>query len=100
MPTRQHRAASEHRTPILNILEHTKLQANVLQLPTNASLAVQELKDLVKRLLTHSPTQRLGSLKGGAMDVKSHPWFAEFDWNAFENQTMPAPYIPKVVLCS
>ena len=56
---------------------------------------MQELRDLVKRLLTHSPTQRLGSLKGGAADVKSHPWFLDFDWSAFESQTMPAPYIPK-----
>lgn len=58
----------------------------------------QELKDLVKRLLTHSPSQRLGSLKGGALDVKAHPWFNDFDWQAFENQTMPAPYVPKVKL--
>lgn len=52
----------------------------------------------MKRLLTHSPSQRLGSLKGGALDVKMHPWFKDFDWQAFENQTMPAPYIPKVNL--
>lgn len=58
----------------------------------------QELKDLVKRLLTHSSSQRLGSLKGGALDVKAHPWFRDFDWESFEKQTMPAPYIPKVIL--
>ncbi|DBA85047.1 TPA: cGMP-dependent protein kinase [Trebouxia sp. C0005] len=56
----------------------------------------KELRDLVKRLLTHSPSQRLGSLKGGALDVKAHPWFKDFDWESFEKQTMPAPYIPKV----
>ena len=56
----------------------------------------QELKDLVKRLLTYSPSQRLGSLKGGALDVKAHPWFNNFDWQAFEAQSMTAPYIPKV----
>lgn len=32
------------------------------------------------------------------MDVKMHPWFKGFDWQAFENQTMPAPYVPKVKL--
>ena len=32
------------------------------------------------------------------MDVKAHPWFKDFDWQAFESQTMPAPYIPKVAL--
>ena len=57
---------------------------------------MQELKDLIKRLLTHSPSQRLGSLKGGALDVKAHPWFKDFDWEAFESCTMPAPYVPKV----
>ncbi|KAL0042257.1 hypothetical protein WJX77_007366 [Trebouxia sp. C0004] len=56
----------------------------------------KELRDLVKRLLTHSPSQRLGSLKGGALDVKAHPWFKDFDWESFANQTMLAPYIPKV----
>ncbi len=61
---------------------------------------LQELRDLVKRLLTHSPSQRLGSLKGGALDVKAHPWFKDFDWESFEKQTMPAPYIPKVSLAS
>lgn len=61
---------------------------------------LQELRDLVKRLLTHSPSQRLGSLKGGALDVKAHPWFKDFDWESFEKQTMPAPYIPKVSLTS
>lgn len=27
-----------------------------------------------------------------------HPWFNDFDWQAFDNQTMPAPYVPKVKL--
>ena len=59
------------------------------------SAALQDLKDLVKRILVANPAQRLGALKGGAADVKEHQWFAGFDWAAFSKRTMPAPYLPK-----
>lgn len=39
---------------------------------------------------------RLGAQKNGAADVKSHPWFEGFDWNAFQKLELPPPYIPKV----
>lgn len=38
----------------------------------------------------------MGCSKNGAGGVKDHPWFADFDWDAFSKKTMPAPYIPKV----
>ncbi|KAK9817313.1 hypothetical protein WJX72_012521 [[Myrmecia] bisecta] len=56
----------------------------------------KDLRDLVRKLLVLNPTQRLGAMKGGAADVKAHPWFAGFDWKAFEAKKMPAPYVPKV----
>ena len=56
----------------------------------------QELKDLIKRILVLSPAQRLGSTKGGAADIKQHPWFAGFDWKSFAAGTVQAPYTPKV----
>ena len=31
--------------------------------------------DLIRALLTSDPTERLGSAKGGADDVKNHPFF-------------------------
>ena len=57
---------------------------------------MQELQDLVKQLLVHNPLQRLGMQKGGAADVKAHPWFAKFDWDAFAAKRMKAPYVPRV----
>ena len=57
---------------------------------------LQELKDLVKRLLVHNPAHRLGALKGGAADVKAHPWFKDFDWEAFSSRGIKAPFVPKV----
>ena len=59
------------------------------------SKALQDLKDLVKRILVANPAQRLGALKGGAADVKEHQWFAGFDWAAFSKRIMPAPYLPR-----
>ncbi|GMH33824.1 hypothetical protein BSKO_01658 [Bryopsis sp. KO-2023] len=56
----------------------------------------QELRDLLRRLLVKKPAMRLGAQKSGAGDVKSHPWFNGFDWNAFQKLEMKAPYIPKV----
>ena len=31
---------------------------------------------------------------GGCNEVKNHPWFANFDWEAFEACKLLAPYIP------
>lgn len=39
-------------------------------------------KDLIGRLLTDDLTKRLGNLKGGAQDVKNHPWFEGVDWES------------------
>lgn len=60
---------------------------------------LQELRDLLKRLLMHNPSQRLGALKGGADDVKNHPWFVGFDWEAFTSKRMSPVHVPKVLFC-
>jgi serine/threonine protein kinase len=56
----------------------------------------QDLRDLIYRLLVHNPAQRLGVLKGGAADVKAHPWFHGFDWESFAQKKLKAPYMPVV----
>lgn len=60
-------------------------------------LTLQELRDLLRRLLVKKPAMRLGAQKNGAADVKSHPWFEGFDWNAFQKLELSAPYVPKVL---
>ena len=42
-----------------------------------------DLKDLLIKLLSRNPIERLGA-KGGASDIKSHPFFKDIDWNAFD----------------
>merc|ERR1719209_790084 len=40
----------------------------------------QNPKDLIKRLLVHDRTKRLGNMKAGAEDIKKHRWFKSVDW--------------------
>ncbi|BGP20952.1 hypothetical protein JCM10213_006668 [Rhodosporidiobolus nylandii] len=51
-------------------------------------------RDLIRRLLTADLSKRLGNLKGGAQDVKDHPWFEGVDWAAVERKEIRAPIIP------
>jgi len=53
-------------------------------------------RDLIERLLVSNPARRLGNLKGGANDIRRHPWFANFDWEALQNCSMPAPMVPHI----
>ena len=57
---------------------------------------MQDLQDLVRRILVLQPSQRLGASRNGAADVKQHPWFKGFDWAAFSARQLPAPYMPQV----
>lgn len=53
-------------------------------------------KDLIKKLLVHDRTRRLGSMKNGTEDVKCHKWFKVIDWNLVYQRKLKAPIIPKL----
>lgn len=55
-----------------------------------------EAVDVVDRFLQQKPHRRLGVIKGGIENIKSHPWFKGFDWNALKNKTLRAPIIPYI----
>jgi len=38
----------------------------------------------------------LGSGAGDAKEIKEHPWFAKFDWNAITDNKIMAPFVPKL----
>jgi hypothetical protein len=50
----------------------------------------------VKRLLVRATSRRLGCMAGGVAEVKQHPWFRGFDWDALAQRRLKAPYVPKV----
>lgn len=51
-------------------------------------------RDLISSLLTADRSRRLGNLRGGADDVKNHPWFYGVDWKALEEGRIPPPIVP------
>ncbi|OJD27180.1 AGC protein kinase [Blastomyces percursus] len=66
-------------------------------------LVTPEAKDLMNKLMTINPEERLGSnasekyLNGGA-EVRAHPWFADINWDTLledEAQFVPAPENPE-----
>lgn len=53
-------------------------------------------KDLIRKLLAADRTRRLGNLKGGATDIKTHKWFKGVDWDLLYQKRIVAPIIPEV----
>lgn len=57
---------------------------------------LQDLKDLIRKLLHKLPNKRLGQGPEGSKKVKSHPWFSDFDWSSLEKREIEAPYVPSI----
>ena len=36
-------------------------------------------------------SRRIGNLKGGGAEIRAHPWFKGFDWEALVNRQMTSP---------
>ncbi|KAL0223757.1 hypothetical protein P9112_003147 [Eukaryota sp. TZLM1-RC] len=53
-------------------------------------------RDLIKRLLTHDKSRRLGNLRAGARDVMAHKFFRGVQWKQIFTRQLPAPFVPKV----
>ncbi|ETO20728.1 protein kinase A catalytic subunit isoform 1 [Reticulomyxa filosa] len=56
----------------------------------------QEARELIRQLLRSRPVKRLGILKGGAQNIRSHEWFKAFTWKSLYDKTMEAPIVNKV----
>jgi serine/threonine protein kinase len=56
-----------------------KIDEGVVNFPRKFDESAQKL---VSSLLTNDPRTRLGSLAGGAEDVKQHAFFAPVDWSS------------------
>lgn len=55
-------------------------------------------KDLVEKLLILEPNKRIGNKKKGFEELKSHPFFAEIQWDTLHTQTPPPLKAPEVPL--
>mmetsp|Transcript_9781 Transcript_9781/g.12059 ORF Transcript_9781/g.12059 Transcript_9781/m.12059 type:complete len:519 (-) Transcript_9781:450-2006(-) len=56
-----------------------------------------QAKLILKALLHREPSRRLGSGPGDAADIKKHIFFANVDFDALLEGTIPAPWQPQVV---
>jgi hypothetical protein len=45
-------------------------------------------RHLISQFLQVAPSKRIGSLRGGVVDIKAHPFFKDFDWEALETRRM------------
>jgi len=54
------------------------------------------VKDLIQALLVKEPSERLPMLQGGIQNLRDHAWYAGFNWQAFQELTLEAPYKPTV----
>lgn len=50
-------------------------------------------KPMIEQLLNKNPAMRTG---GSVANLKSHPWFQGFNWDALVNRQMPTPYKPRL----
>lgn len=50
-------------------------------------------RHLISQFLQTAPSKRIGSLRGGVVDIKSHPFFKDFDWEALETRKMKCPMV-------
>ncbi|KAJ1636515.1 kinase-like domain-containing protein, partial [Pavlovales sp. CCMP2436] len=71
------------------------LRGNV-QWPEGAERSFSpEVRDLIGRLLTQDPEQRLGA--GGAAEVKAHPFFDGVEWESLQRrERSQAPFVPQL----
>lgn len=53
-------------------------------------------KDFVSKLLVRDAHLRLGMMRAGADDVKSHPWFKSIDFEKLRNLEVAAPWVPSI----
>ena len=54
----------------------------------------KEAADFINKCLMRQPSKRLGI--NGSEEVKGHPWFASFDWEALRRKELKASFVPDV----
>ena len=54
------------------------------------------LSDLISQLLITDQSKRLGRTQNGIQGIKNHRWFAGFDWEGFEKQSLKPTILPKI----
>ena len=64
--------------------------------PTFPSDFSQQLRAVIKELLTKDPTRRLGCMSGGIEGAMKHRFYHGFDWQGMLEKKIKPPYRPRV----
>ena len=56
----------------------------------------KEAVDLVQKMLVRRSANRLGSFARGMKDIRDHPWFKGFDFDALSRKEIAVPIVPKI----
>ncbi len=78
------------KTAIRDAMLAKQVQIKALDVPMGWSL---EAADFVNKAIRRKPKNRLG-YELGCVELKKHPWFRNFDWEALSRKTMRAPWRP------
>ncbi|XP_076375179.1 uncharacterized protein LOC117218023 isoform X2 [Megalopta genalis] len=81
--------AADHMTTYNRILKGIE----VVGIP---SIVGRNASNLIKKLLRLNPSERLGYQRNGIQDIRDHKWFHNFNWQALQKLTLPAPIVPTV----
>jgi serine/threonine protein kinase len=82
-------------TPFAGAKARVIMEAIISGLPHFRASDSEELNHSLTQLLAKRPEQRAGFGAKGATDVRNLPFYFKVDWPRVENQTAPAPYVPK-----
>lgn len=52
--------------------------------------------NLIKKLCRDTPSERLGTGRGGIKDVVKHKWFEGFNWDGLRKKTLKPPIVPSI----
>lgn len=72
---------------------YAKIMNGSITFPSQNS---KEAISLIKKLLYHKPTKRLGVVNGSAKLIKKHAWFRTFSWTDLLDRKLKAPFVPKI----
>jgi serine/threonine protein kinase len=52
--------------------------------------------DIINKMLSKVPSQRIGMLKNGQKDIFEHPWFSDINFDQYRTREVKAPWVPKI----
>jgi protein kinase A len=77
------------RKEIRDFILSKQVQVRLSDIPPGWSI---EAGDFINKLIQRKTSKRLGTQ--GSLEVKSHPWLSDFNWDSLYIGALPSPFIP------